>query len=110
MWQLSARNYRAQYIETSVNTGENVKNAFYLLAENLIHSHNIFQAGREVSHSILPNLVYLLIFYCYQIATLDNRDTSSYDTGMSPTERITDSIKLEKPLPSQKHSGNCCLK
>lgn len=37
------------YIETSAKTGHQVKKAFYELAEVLIHSHGIFQPGREAS-------------------------------------------------------------
>ncbi len=46
--QFASQNYKTQHIETSVHHGTNVKQAFHMLAENLIFSHNIFQPGQEV--------------------------------------------------------------
>ena len=41
------------FLETSAVTGHNVKKAFYMLAEALIHSYGIFQPGQEVSGLVM---------------------------------------------------------
>ena len=53
-------------METSAVTGQNVKRAFYKLAETLIHSYGIFQPGQEVSINYVQinYMIRLTLLHC----------------------------------------------
>lgn len=61
IWQFAIQNHKTEYIETSVHSGKNIRQAFHMLAEHLIFSHGIFQPGREV------RLVCYWIFISFEV-------------------------------------------
>ena len=105
--QFAIQNHKTESIETSVHSGENVKQAFHKLAEHLIFSHGIFQPGREVCYLLSMPCCYLV--NCPVQAAVGEDSCGTMYRTMAP--RKTDSIRLEEPSKIKEHSDQkkCCL-